>query len=104
MSQESKTLKNVGELQVSGVQVVGAQALAVADGAAATVQTLTDSTGGTPATSVEAGSATVLASEFENNCSTFLTEINSLRVDVADIRTQLNDLLAKIRTHGLIAT
>ena len=30
--------------------------------------------------------------------------INSINLDLADIRTQINDLLVKLRTHGLIAT
>ncbi len=105
MSQKSKTLKNVGELQVSGVQILGAQATATADAAAATVQALTDSTGGTPATTiVQSAGANPSAAESQNNFSSFFTEVTALTADLADIRTQINDLLVKLRTHGLIAT
>ena len=36
--------------------------------------------------------------------ATYETAISNLIVDVADIRSQLNDLLGSVRAHGLIAT
>ena len=100
MSQESKTLKNIGELQISGVQVISTQQTAITDVAAATVQALTLSGSGAGGTDILAG---ITQSNFNDNSLRIATEINSLRVDAADIRTQINDLLAKLRTHGLIA-
>ena len=103
MSHSSQTRLNTGALQVDGVDSLGPQATAVADASAATVQALTAATG-TPSTTIVASTATnPTDGEFDNNCASFALEINALRVDAADLRVQVNDLLAKLRTHGLIA-
>merc|ERR1719162_341070 len=66
--------------KVSGTKVVGAQGTAVADTSAAIA-----ADGGISATYAQA-------------------EVEALRDAVAELQTQLNSLLAKVRTHGLIAT
>ena len=65
----------------NGTQVVGAQAVAIADAAVT-------------ASAVGAGGA--------DSDGVARTEIDKLVTDVTDVTTQLNDLLAKLRTHGLI--
>lgn len=103
MSQSSKVRFNTGALQVDGVDSIGAQAAAVADAAAATVTALTDSSTGTADGTVADVGASFNQTTLNNNMAEFATEINALVADVADIRTQVNDILAKLRTHGLIA-
>lgn len=72
-------------LKQGGIQVVGAQQLAEADAAAVS------------AISLGAGADTVDRTTFNTDLSTLVTEINA-------VRTTLNNLLAKLRTHGLIDT
>jgi len=74
----------------------------VTDAAAATVQTLTDSTGGTPSTTI----ATTTDATIDNNFASLTQEINALRVDNADLRGVINLLLAELRIstgNGVLA-
>ena len=66
--------------KVSGTKVVGAQGAAVADCSAAIA-----ANGAISATYTQA-------------------EVEALRDAIAELQTQVNSLLAKVRTHGLIAT
>jgi hypothetical protein len=72
-------------LQVNGIQVVTDQQAAEADVAAVS------------AISLGAGSDQVDRTTFNTDLGTLVTEINA-------IKTKLNNLLAKLRTHGLIDT
>lgn len=71
--------------QVNGTQVVTDQQAAEANAAAIS------------AISVNAGADQIDRTTFNNDLATLVTEINA-------IRTTLNNLLAKLRTHGLIDT
>lgn len=94
MSQSSKVRLNTGALQIEGVDSLRAQATAVADAAALT--------GADPGT--QDVTATVNQGTVNGVVNAVGDEVAALVVDVADIHAQLNDLLAKLRTHGLIAT
>ena len=72
---------NGGHYRVNGTKVVGAQQLAVANTSAAS------------GTATSGGYGFVDAAEF----NAFLASVN-------ETKAKLNDLLSKIRTHGLIAT
>ena len=103
-------------LRVAGTAVLGAQAAAEADTAAATATAIAAAV---PAAAPAGGTgATAGAYDSAANRDSAITTINNLRthaiemdldyeallVDVAAIRTTLNSLLAKLRTHGVIAT
>jgi len=101
--------------QVDGLQVVGARLSAVSDASAATASNPTAPTaytahapgGGTPVLSVNETDLDTVAASLEtlrDEVATYEIAISALITDVADIRTQLNTLLARQRTHGLIAT
>ena len=92
-------------VSIGGNQVVAAQGTAVANAAAATAASLTDNSSGTASqTIVTSAGANPTQAEFNNNMASLTDEINKLITDVGDIRSQLNTLLARLRTHGLIAT
>jgi hypothetical protein len=74
------TLSATDEIYVSGLQVVGAQQPVVAD----------------VSQSIPADGA--ISATYEQ------AEIEQLRDAVAELQTQVNSLLAKLRTHGLVAT
>ena len=74
------TLSATDEIYVSGLQVVGAQQPVVAD----------------VSQSIPADGA--ISATYEQ------VEIEQLRDAVAELQTQVNSLLAKLRTHGLVAT
>ena len=103
MSLSNQTRLNTGALQIDGVDSLGPQAAAVADASAATVAALTNSSTGTADGTIADGTGSYSQSITNINNSNFATEINALVTDVADLRVQVNDLLAKLRTHGLIA-
>lgn len=71
--------------QVNGIQVLTNQQAAESDAAAVS------------AISLGAGADTVDRTTFNTDLSTLVTEVNA-------IRTTLNNLLSKLRTHGLIDT
>ena len=72
-------------IEIDGIQVVGAQQSAIAD-----VADLTSPTAGT-------GSGA--------DATTFSgSECDALRAEVLDLKTQLNSVLAMLRTHGLISS
>lgn len=70
---------------VNGTKVVGNQQAAESDAGAIT------------AISVSAGADTI-------DLTTFNTDLGTLVTEIGAIRTTLNNLLAKLRTHGLIDT
>ena len=72
-------------LKVNSIQVVSDQQAAEADVAAVSAVTVT------------AGAQTIDITATDATLATMVTEINA-------IKTKLNNLLAKLRTHGLIAT
>ncbi len=101
-------------LQVDGVPVVRGQQAAVADAAAATATNpsapaayTAPSSGGAALTSSSATDFTNTALSLQalrDEVATYEGTISALIVDVADIRTQLNTALSRLRTHGLIDT
>lgn len=74
--------------------------IAVADAAAATVDTLTDNSGGTASTTIAAVSGTGDDTNINSNNATFAAEIAKLAADNASLRDQLNALLAALRITG----
>lgn len=93
MSLSNQTRLNTGALQIDGVDSLGPQAAAVDDAAALT--------GVAPGTQDVTG--TVNQTTVNGVVNAVRDEVAALVVDVADIHAQLNDLLAKLRVHGLIA-
>lgn len=79
-------------LKVRGNQVIGAQQVAEADAAAPT------------AYSAHASGATPVTSNAATDLDTTAAAVETLRDEVATLTTKVNNLLAKLRTHGLIAT
>lgn len=103
-------------VKVAGVQVVKAQEAVVAAVSAATATSIAAvmpaaaPAGGTGAT---AGAYDTAAHRDElivtvNDLRTWAIEMDldyeALVVDVADIRTKVNSILTKLKTHGLIAS
>ena len=101
-------------LQIDGIPVLGPQAAAVADAAAATA---TNPSPPSPYSAPTTGAVAVTsgaADDFEeaalalqlavNDMANYELTISALIVDVADMRSKLNSLLAKLRTHGIIDT
>ncbi len=85
----------VATLELDGVPIAGAaQGTAVADAAAAT------------AIDAPAGGAGATAGAYDSaiNRDAMITSQNALIDDVADIRTQLNALIASLEVAGVIAT
>lgn len=75
---------------------------AVADANAATVDMLTDSSGGTPATTIAAVLGSGADTTINNNFASLTAEITKLTADNASLRSQLNALLAALRvTDGM---
>lgn len=91
-------------VKIGGTQVVGAQQTAVADASAQTQDTVTDSTGGSADTTLAAVSGSGADATINNNFADIAAQLAKIKVDVAALRTTLNGALAKLRTHGLIAT
>jgi len=79
-------------MELNGVQVLAEQAATITS--IATVTAYTATTAG--ATAVTSANATDL--------DTTSAALKVLRDEVTTMATQLNDLLAKLRTHGIIAT
>lgn len=77
-------------VEVAGVEVVKTQQPAIADPAALT--------------SADLSLANLADPTYGGDFTEIQTEFNQLRVDLADVRAQLIDALAMLRTHGLIAT
>lgn len=92
-----------GALSVNSTQVVADQQTAVTDAAAATASSLTAGIG-TANQTLQSIAGTGADAALNNNFEDCVDEINKLITDVADIRSQFNSLLSKLRTHGLIAT
>ncbi len=100
--------------KVDGTQVLGAQAASIADAAGATASNPSAPTGYTPHASGVVAVTSNGATDLDTTAAaldtlidevvTYETAISALIIDVADIRTQLNDFLAKARTHGIIDT
>ncbi len=74
-----------------------AGALAVADPAATTAETLTDSTGGTPGNTITAISGSGADADINNALASLVDEINKLRADNVELRMQLIATLAALR-------
>lgn len=100
-------------LKLNGTQVLTTRQTAVVDIAAATATNPTAPTaftapiaGAVQVTSNAATDLTTTAAALATlvtEVGTYETAISALIVDVADLRTKVNSILAKIRTHGLIA-
>lgn len=78
------------------------RAATVADAAAATNSTLTDSTGGTANTTVAAISGTGDDSTLNDNFADLTAQHNASKNDIDEIRTQLNAALAALQAAGLM--
>lgn len=101
-------------LKVDGVQVVGSQQAAIADVAAATASNPSPpggfsapASGAVTVTSSAATDLTTTAQRLETlitSITAYELIISALVVDVEEVRTKLNSLLAELRTHGLIDT
>lgn len=103
-------------IKVAGTQVVKAQEAVVAAVSAATA---TQIAAVMPAAAPAGGTgATAGAYDTANNRDAMIVTLNDIRtwaiemdldyeallVDVADIRTKVNSILTKLKTHGLIAS
>ena len=91
-------------VKIGGTQVLGAQAAAQADTGAQTQDTMTDSSGGSADTTIAAVSGSGADATINNNFADIAAQLAKVKTDVAALRTTLNAALAKLRTHGLIAT
>ena len=98
-------------IKVGGTQVVKAQEAVVAAAAAATAtnpaaptaySALTNLTN--PVTKTEGEALSAALATLRGEVATYETAISAVIVDVADIRTQLNLLIVKLKNHGLIAS
>ena len=69
----------------------------IADAAAATAEALTDSSGGSASQTIAAVSGSGADTTINNNFASLTDEIEKLRADNAELRTQLNALLAELR-------
>lgn len=99
--------------QVGGTQVVGSQGGAITsltDNTGVTHDdtianaSLTDSSGGTADGTVAAVSGSGADANINNNFAECVASINALEANDADIAAKLEEVLAALRTHGLIAT
>lgn len=101
-------------IKVGGTQVIKAQEAVVAAAAAATA---TNPAAPTAYTAHSSGAVAVLSAAstdlnttaaalqtLRGEVATYETAISALIVDVADIRTQFNLLLTKLKNHGMIAS
>lgn len=86
----------------NGSAVLGIEQSAVVDASSGVSSKLTDNTTGTAGSSLAPYSVATIATDFNNNFSSVGAQINNLVGDVGDIRSQLNDLLAAMRTFGAI--
>ena len=75
---------------------------AVADPAALTSAALTDSSGGTANTTVQAVGASYVQAEMANNFADLTAQHNALRVDLAATRTQLIALITALEANSVI--
>lgn len=95
-------------VKINDVQVLKAQEAAQADTAGATavplVITFTANTPTPAATQTIADGTVPTVAELGQYAANQELVITALKVDVDALRTTLNALLAKVRTHGLIAT
>ncbi len=73
------------------------------DASAATAQSLTDSTTGTPSDTIPAAGVSYSESTINDINASFIDEINKLRADNENLRTTLNDLIGKLETMGVLA-
>lgn len=90
-------------VKISSTQVVGSQQAAVADVSAATASSQSYTPHASGAVTVTSNAATDLDTTAAA-LDSLVDEFNLALADIADMRTKLNSLLAKLRTHGLIAT
>lgn len=74
--------------------------LQVADPLAATVQTLTDSTTGTPGTTINPVSGSGADAAINDIFASLVNEINALRVDNQNLRAKLQEVINKQRKTG----
>jgi len=79
-------------LKISGTQVIGAQQTAEANASAPTA-----------ITAVTSG-ATAVTSNGATDLDTVSASLVTLENEVTLLTTKVNNLLAKLRTHGIIAT
>jgi len=86
------TANGGGAIKVAGTQVLGAQSAAEADVSAPT------------AYSAHASGATAVTSNAATDLDTTAAALATLVTEVTAIENKLNALLAKLRTHGIIAT
>ena len=101
-------------VKVNDTKVVGAQAAVEAAASAATATNPAAPTAysahASGATAVTSNAATDLdttaaaLATLRGEVATYEIAISALIVDVADIRTKFNSVLAKLKTHGLIAS
>jgi hypothetical protein len=92
-----KDLYLTGNISVGANQVVSAQGSAVSDAAVTTTVGSNTGTAG-------AGLSLIGDTTSVDQASNIMNDFVALQEDILDIKTQLNDLLARLRTHGLIAT
>lgn len=91
-------------INIDGNQIITVRGQAVADANNASASSLTDNTGGTINSTINASPLLYDAAHFDDIHATVVDVLNDMQTDIDSIRTQLNLLLARIRSHGLIAT
>lgn len=95
-------------IKVAGDSVLGGQGSAVADAAAATavpvVVTFTANTPAPAATQTIADGTVPTVAELGQSVANQELVCTALTADIAELRTQLNAVLAELRTVGTIAT
>ena len=93
-------------LQVGSVSVVGAQVVNanIADPAAQTSSSITDSSGGTADGTLAAISGSGADSDINNNFADLAAKLNQAIADITELRAKLVAANTIIRTHGLGAT
>jgi hypothetical protein len=65
-----------------------------------TIQTLTDSTTGTPSTTISAVSSTGDDATINNNFSSLTAQQAKTKADLEELQTVLNDLIGKLKKTG----
>ena len=78
--------------------VLGAET--VVDPEAVTMETITDSSGGTPANTIVAISGSGADSDVNNNFASIADELTKAKADITELRTTIVELLAALRKTG----
>lgn len=96
MSQSSKIIKEFGGVKVAGQNIVQTAKPAVTDA-------LTPTTVGANTATSAAGLSLIGDTSTVDQSVNIMTDLLSIQEDVANLQTTVNLILARLRSHGVIA-